>query len=84
MRLVINKGVREALVELEAAFDKVDASTRILSNPNGDFAQASAVGFDKMEQERAVLTAAARLLSHATRGKRYPNMTGRFYGRRGL
>jgi hypothetical protein len=80
MKLVINKGVRDTMQELERLHDQLDAITSSLSKPDASFSNAMNDGLEKQSIERTILGACARMLSHATKGKRYPLMTERFYG----
>lgn len=79
MKLIVNKGVRECMAELDRLFDRADALDRIMND--GLHSAAMDAGLDKQANNTAVIGTAARLISHATQGRRYPLMTGILYGR---
>jgi hypothetical protein len=75
MKLIVNKGVRDTIAELERLFDEQEVLVGRLANPAASYEGAINDGFDKQALERRIVNMAARLLSHATRGRRFPNMT---------
>jgi len=75
MKLTINQGVRETIAKLETLFDEYDALGTILSNRSLPTSVAAEAGINKKAIESAIVSCAAKILSHATRGRRYPNMT---------
>jgi transcription initiation factor TFIIIB Brf1 subunit/transcription initiation factor TFIIB len=78
MKLTVNKGVREEMAALYKLFDEHDLLSARMGNDASldDFATRQSV-------ERRIVGTAARLLSHATRGKRFPMMTEGTYDTRG-
>lgn len=81
MKLTVNKGVRDTMQELQVLFEKLNALDELLANKGTKNSIAMDAGLDKHSTETAIVGTAARLLSHATRGKLYPLMTERIYGR---
>ena len=75
MKLTINKGVRESISELEKLFDQFDALGRTLSDRNLPPSIASDMEYERKSIESQIVSCGAKILSHATRGRRYPNMT---------
>jgi len=77
-KLVVNNGVREALADLDRLFTEFEQTVVGLSRcgPEGDLT----LGRRKMDLEKTIVGVAARLVSHATSGKRFPHMTPE-YGR---
>ena len=81
MKLTINAEVRKTMEELRQHFERYDAIVGVLSDKATSNSRAMDAGIDKASLETAIIGTAARLLSHATRGKLYPLMTEKFYGR---
>lgn len=76
MKLVVNKGVRDCVAELDQLLLEHAEVCRILANPGGMPPTAlSGLGLQRARTEKCIVGCAARIISHATRGKRYPHMT---------
>ena len=79
MKLVVNSGVRASMARMLDLARQADACTRILGNPSIGFSAASGAGFERDRLNGMILAEAYRILSHATRGRLYPNMTEGVY-----
>lgn len=75
MKLVINQGVRDTIADLGTLLDQYDQLTGTLANRTTSNAIAVQAGYDKTALKDRIVSCAAKILSHATRGRRYPNMT---------
>lgn len=74
MKLKINQGVRDTLAELDAALARVDEVSEKLADRGLSDSDAMRAGYDKRQLESIVVGIAARLISHASEGRRYPHM----------
>ena len=83
MKLIVNKGVRETMEELQRLFERYDAICGVLAARGTSNSVAMDAGLDKHACETAIVGTAAKILSHATRGKLHPMTTEGTYGTRG-
>jgi len=79
MKYVMNQGVRDTVAELDQVAMQFDELTTQLANPNCQATHALNAGYDRQRLQERMASLACRILSHATRGKRYPNMTDGVY-----
>ena len=75
MKLVINKGVRDCLREIDTLGEELNGHTRMLANPACGESAARYSGAEKLLVEERICNTALRMLSHASKGRRYPLMT---------
>ncbi len=75
MKYVINQGVRDSIEELASLFERFDSVTSILSDRTVANSIATDAGFEKRSVESSIVSCAAKIISHATKGRRYPHMT---------
>ena len=75
MKYVINKGVRDTIVELGVLFDRFEKITELLADPAAANSIAVEASIEKRGIEQTIVGVSARLLSHATKGHRFPHMT---------
>lgn len=82
MKLVVNSGVRASMDRMLNLARQADACTRIMANRSSGFSAESDAGFERERLKEKIVAEAYRILSHATRGRLYPNMTeGVYYDR---
>jgi len=75
MKLVMNQGVRNTVGEIARVSEEYDEITRQLANPGMEMSSATDAGFRRERVREQLATLACLLVSHATRGRRYSNMT---------
>lgn len=79
MKLVINKGVRECLREIERFNEEFNAHQVVMSNFNSGLSAATNAGAEQLRVKERIVGCAARMLSHASRGRINPYMTEGLY-----